>query len=315
MARNRPIATVLQEYSERRKGKVVSSRDELHRRFAGLDWRIQKKVIQLHLERSKTERQWAYLMLLDYWDVGFATTIEKLWNEFHEQRCSWLVIRYLSQDFIRSNIDSLCDVDYKNYFFIANQLGRDKDFNIDRTKLSASEYLSVLRITGRYCTNKEALSLLKEITIEVCKNDDTPVNVASKMTSRMNGVCARQVPQLSKAFYDICEMHLEPAIECFMAWSDKTSEDVAKSEEWKELNRGSVADFDYNIKACRILLKYLLINLNILDGTEEGLVKTYSGKRKRIKKEEETLKKMWLYNPEVYELIEKLDLKIDELPF
>ena len=43
--RNRPIRIVLKEYAEQRKGKVVKARKELQRRFTGLDWSIQKKIL------------------------------------------------------------------------------------------------------------------------------------------------------------------------------------------------------------------------------------------------------------------------------
>lgn len=46
---NRPIRTVLKEYIERKKGKVVEARKELQRRFSGLDWNIQKKILFAHL--------------------------------------------------------------------------------------------------------------------------------------------------------------------------------------------------------------------------------------------------------------------------
>ena len=65
--RNRPIRIVLKEYVERRKSKIVEARKELQRRFAGLDWSIQKKILYAHLKSSKTDREWAYPRLLEYW--------------------------------------------------------------------------------------------------------------------------------------------------------------------------------------------------------------------------------------------------------
>ena len=65
---NRPINTVLKEYVERHKGKIVEARKELQRRFNGLDWNIQKKILIAHLKSSKSDREWAYTLLLNYWD-------------------------------------------------------------------------------------------------------------------------------------------------------------------------------------------------------------------------------------------------------
>lgn len=314
--RNRPISTVLKEYCERRKGKVVSSREELHRRFAGLDWNVQKKIITLHLQRTKTERLWAYKMLPDYWDDCFASSIENLWEEYHETRCSWLVVRHLPEEYIKANMESLCQVDDGNYFFIAIRLGHDKDFDIDRLRLSALNYLSVLRITGRACTSEEALSLVKEIAVEVCGKDKATDLAFGNFGSRMNKVYIREIPALDKAFYNIGKMNLEPAIERFIEWSDKVSSDIIKSDEWKELQEHSTTDFDYNVEAFRILFKYILMNLNMLDGSEAELVKSYSERRKRIEEEKEALGEMWWDNPEVFNLVDKFDLEIaDKNPF
>ena len=45
-----PIVTILKWYMERKKGKVVESRKEIQRRFSGLDWSVQKKVILAFLD-------------------------------------------------------------------------------------------------------------------------------------------------------------------------------------------------------------------------------------------------------------------------
>lgn len=50
---NRPIRTVLKEYCEREKGKVVKARDEMHRRFDGLDWSVQKKILMAHFNHHQ----------------------------------------------------------------------------------------------------------------------------------------------------------------------------------------------------------------------------------------------------------------------
>ena len=44
-----PIATVLKWYFERKKGKVSEARKEIQRRFEGLDWKDQKKIMVIKL--------------------------------------------------------------------------------------------------------------------------------------------------------------------------------------------------------------------------------------------------------------------------
>ena len=97
--RNRPIRIVFKEYAEQRKGKVVKARKELQRRFTGLDWSIQKKILYVHLKSSKTDREWAYPLLLEYWDESLKPCVQEIWETFHEERCSWVIIRHFTKDY------------------------------------------------------------------------------------------------------------------------------------------------------------------------------------------------------------------------
>ena len=121
---NRPIKTVLKEYVERQKGKVVEARKELQRRFNGLDWNIQKKILVAHLKSSKSDRGWAYTLLLNYWDKSFLPYVQEIWETYHEERCSWIIIRYFPKDYILNNLHLF---DFKrNYMFICLRFGSDE---------------------------------------------------------------------------------------------------------------------------------------------------------------------------------------------
>ena len=45
VSRNNPIATVIKNYTNKKSGKVTDSRNEIQRRFLGLDWKDQKKIM------------------------------------------------------------------------------------------------------------------------------------------------------------------------------------------------------------------------------------------------------------------------------
>ena len=92
--RNRPASTLIKEYIEKKKGRMSEARAELHRRFDYLDYSQQKKILVAHLKSSMSDRQWAYPRLLDYWDDSFMPIVKELWEEYHEERCSWSIIRY-----------------------------------------------------------------------------------------------------------------------------------------------------------------------------------------------------------------------------
>ena len=74
--RNTPIATLIKDYINKKSGKVSDSRKEILWRFKYLDWKDQKKIIRAFLDSSKTDRQWAYSTMLDYWDKSFEPKVK-----------------------------------------------------------------------------------------------------------------------------------------------------------------------------------------------------------------------------------------------
>ena len=103
--RNKPIATVIKNYLDKKSGKVTESREEIRRRFFGLDWKDQKRIISAFLDAGKSDRDWAYSRLLDLWDNSFSLKISELWAKYHEFRCAWIIIRHFPLDYIKTNID------------------------------------------------------------------------------------------------------------------------------------------------------------------------------------------------------------------
>ena len=74
--RNTPIATLIKDYINKKSGKVSDSRKEILWRFKYLDWKDQKKIILAFLDSGKTDRQWAYSTMLDYWDKSFEPKVK-----------------------------------------------------------------------------------------------------------------------------------------------------------------------------------------------------------------------------------------------
>ncbi len=76
--RNAPIAQLIKDFANKKSGKVTESRVEIKRRFEFLDWKIQKKIMQLFLDSGKVDREWACSMLIDHWDKSFEKKIKAL---------------------------------------------------------------------------------------------------------------------------------------------------------------------------------------------------------------------------------------------
>lgn len=50
VSRNNPIATVIKNYTNKKSGKVKDARNEIQRRFFGLDWKDQKRIMAAFLD-------------------------------------------------------------------------------------------------------------------------------------------------------------------------------------------------------------------------------------------------------------------------
>ena len=165
--RNSPIATLIKNYMNKKSGKVSESREEIKWRFSALDWKDQKKILSAFLDSCMSDREWAYGKLLDYWDESFLPKVKELWETLHEERCSWSVIRYFPLDYITEHIDDFTKE--RDYYFICLRLAKNKDYVIDRTKLSKVDYLSVLYHSDRSITGEDALETLFGVVCDCCQ--------------------------------------------------------------------------------------------------------------------------------------------------
>ncbi len=169
--RNTPIVTLIKNFINKRSGKVTDSREEILRRFDYLDWKDQKKIILAFLDSGKKDRQWAYSKTLEYWDKSFEPKMKELWERLHEERSSWTVIRYFPIEYLSENIDKFTEK--RDYYFICLRLAKDMVFEIDKSKLSNTDYLAVLYHTGRRVDENEAENLLFENVHSICLDCDS----------------------------------------------------------------------------------------------------------------------------------------------
>ena len=284
---NRPINTVLKEYIERQKGKVVEARKELQRRFYGLDWNIQKKILVAHLKSSKSDREWAYPLLLNYWDDSFKPCVQEIWETFHEERCSWIIIRYFPKDYIFNNLHLL---NYeRNYMFICLRFGLDEEFVIEKEKLKPEDALYVHYRLGIGIQPDEAKAWLYEIAINAVLNYyRNDLDLRPSEQGRITELYPQRIKQLGRALYYVNEMGIEPTVSEFSEWCKSLKQTMNSSYEWKELQQRNLLDWEFNMRAYRIILKYIGINLH--ESIMENLINKF---------------------PQLKKLVDELKLKID----
>ena len=260
--RNRPIRPVLKEYCEREKGKVVKARDEMHRRFDGLDWSVQKKILMAHLQSSPTDRKWALKILLRRWDKSFETLIQNIWEDYHCEQCAWVINRHFKKDYIMAHFDELSTG--KSYFFLCLRFGNDSDFHIDKKRLEPLDCLFVYYRLGKTMNANEACALLNEITLNAIKNYwSTDLFIRQIEVGRTTDISPTRIRTWGSAFYYITQMKIEPAVSQISKWCNDVTAIMMASDEWKHLQLMSLNDQQYNRRAYLIALKYMGCHLPI----------------------------------------------------
>ncbi len=150
--RNTPVRTLIRNYLTKNSGKVWKSRNELCSRFDYLDRNVQKEILEIFLDSSKVDRNWAYKKLRKYGDETFIPLIESLWEKYHEDNCIKVVIALCSDKFLMKHEEALSKG--RNYFFLCMRLCYREDFFVNEKRLSRSDRLKVKRYLGEIDDNE-----------------------------------------------------------------------------------------------------------------------------------------------------------------
>lgn len=164
---NTPISTVIKSFLDKKGGKVRESRNEIDRRFNALDWRYQKQILFAFLESGKSDRAWAYSKLFVFWDDCFIPVLQELWEKYHEDTLTWLIIRYFPIDFLKKHNDRLCEG--RNYYYICARMYDIKGFVVDKTRLNECDLIRIKRVIGESITLGEAKDMFFMLIYKFCK--------------------------------------------------------------------------------------------------------------------------------------------------
>lgn len=239
MQRNKPIATVIKNYMDKKSGKVTESRNEIQRRFPGLDWKDQKKIMLAFLNSCMSDREWAYSRLLDYWDVSFESKISELWETYHERKCGWVIVRHFPLEYIKGHTDEFSEE--RDCFFISLRLAKEKDYEIDRTKLSNTEYLAVLYHSGREIQEKDALDTLFSIVHDCCIED-----VFMRRLEHIGGgrypsvITPANYREVNLGVYYLLKLERYDVIGQFKHWDATVEEMIYNSPEFKAIDKNEL---------------------------------------------------------------------------
>ena len=254
--RNTPIATLIRNYLNKKSGKVSESRDEIKWRFDYLDWKDQKKILIAFLDSCMSDREWAYSKLLDNWDKTLEPKVKELWEKYHENKCSWSVIRYFPLEYISEHIDSFTDS--RDYYFISLRLAMDKNYVIDRTKLSNTDYLALLYHSGRNISDDDARDTLFSIIHDCCLEHSFITKLEHVGEGRYNNVVApANYRKVRLGIHYLLKLDKDNVVQEFDKWNEIVEDEIYNSQEFKNIDKNKIdSEYEYNHRRTEIANLY-----------------------------------------------------------
>ena len=259
--RNAPIALLIKDFANKKSGKVSESRVEIKRRFEFLDWKDQKKIMLIFLDSGKVDREWAYSMLIDYWDKSFEKKIKALWEEYHEAKCSWIIQRYFPVKFLLDHFDEFTGD--RDYYFLCLRLAEDKEFIIDKSKLSQTDYLSVIYHTGRNIEENEAEQILYEVVHDTCLDCEPWFAINKYKDVRKGEIMGPSLFQnVAHILYYLQKMDHTNVTNAFDAWNERVQMAIFESPEFKKIKLREINEGVYKNEMIKLARKYSYLSLN-----------------------------------------------------
>ena len=164
---NTPAATLIKNYQNKKSGKVTVSRREIQRRFNGMEWRHQKKILLAFINASASDREWASRKMFAFWDNSFIPVVKSLWEQYHEISLSWLILRYFRKEYLKDNMSSLSEG--RNYYYLCQRLIDEEDFHIDRDRLYESDVIKLFGISKKHFSDDEIKEVFFSMVEKICR--------------------------------------------------------------------------------------------------------------------------------------------------
>lgn len=257
--RNRPIASLIKLYIDKRSGKVSDARKEIQKRFDYLDWKDQKRIILAFLQSGKSDREWAYGKIYRQWDNCYLEPVRLLWEKYHENICAWSVIQHFPLEYVRKNAAQLEEIN--GYYHLCQRLAEDAEYKIDKSKLHDKEYLLVMLNSHREVNEDEAKDIFFKSLHDYCLIEPEWIFRVHRK-SRGAAFSVEDIEYLNSLKYILQLLGLDNVVRYIQEWNEHVMFTMYQGEELKSLGKEAISDNEYHEKRIAIGLKYLYLALD-----------------------------------------------------
>ena len=258
--RNTPVVKLIRNFIDKKSGKVSVSRMEIKRRFEGLDWKDQKKVLAAFLDSGVVDREWAYKKLIVYWDKSFEPQVRKLWETYHEPKCAWAVIRYFPLDYIKQHVDEFNEE--RDYYFISLRMAKDPNYVIDKSKLTKTDYLSLLHHSERTISDEEARDTLYSIVYACCLTENYLIRLEHE-GGKDEAITPADFRVVVLAIFYLLKMGKDKVVQQFEEWNQAVEDAIYDSPEFKFIKMDDYfLGYDYDMRRIAVAKIYAYLALD-----------------------------------------------------
>jgi hypothetical protein len=257
--RNRPIASLIKLYLDKKSGKVSDARKEIQKRFDYLDWKDQKRIILAFLQSGKSDREWAYGKIYRQWDDCYLEPLKALWERNHENVCAWSVIQHFPIEYVRENASQLEEVN--GYYHLCQRLAEEPSYKINRSKLRDKEYLLVKLNTHREVTEDEAKDIFFRSLHDFCLTEPEWIFRVHRK-SRGGAFSIEDIDFMNSLKYIFQFLGLDDVVRFVEDWNEHVMFTMYQGEELKNLGKEAISDDEYHVKRIAIGLKYIYLALD-----------------------------------------------------
>ena len=156
--KNTPIETLLITFYQGNEKEREDACVQLEKRFYAQIHDCQIIIMKALLTADEYTRRICYLKLLsEWWDDAVIPDVERNWQTFREPNCLRVIAHRFPLDYVLSH---RVEIEKAGYLSLCLRLASDKDFIIDKSRLSRKEYCHIVASNHIHLDQTEADDLL-----------------------------------------------------------------------------------------------------------------------------------------------------------